>query len=284
MKISITVGSKQNYHTEKLIDAAERHNVELLLHKIDFVDFSSIDTHPLFESDVVYWRINSAHPVVRHCFADLCKAKGIPFVNSSYSSFPNLGNKAFQVYKVEELGVPVPITIVSSSATSPQYEKVVSNLGTPFVLKPLSGKQGLGVSLINSWDEYSAYLNESGSKGLVCQQFLKNDGDYRVIVVGGKAIGVFKRIPAEGDFRANISQAGHGEVVKDQELKEELLHLAEKVSSFLKVEIAGIDFIVSSGNAFFLEINTIPQWQGFEQTTDIDVADEIIKYLISLKK
>ena len=52
---------------------------------------------------------------------------------------------------------------------------------------------------------------------LLIQEYIKTDGDIRVIVLGGKIIASMKRSVVEGDFRSNVSQ---GAEVKEYELSE----------------------------------------------------------------
>ncbi len=94
----------------------------------------------------------------------------------------------------------------------------------------------------------------------------------------------FHRIPKANDFRANISQGSSGTKIIDHELKMKLFTMAEKVTKTLNIEIAGIDFMQSdnTGEIYFIESNSIPQWEGLTKITGINISAKIIDYFESL--
>ena len=60
-------------------------------------------------------------------------------------------------------------------------------------------------------------FKQDKSSDILIQEYIKTDGDIRVIVLGGKIIASMKRAVVEGDFRSNVSQ---GAEVKEYELSE----------------------------------------------------------------
>lgn len=83
------------------------------------------------------------------------------------------------------------------------------------VLKPAFMAGGEGVVRLKASDhdfEWRArkFLEEIGKEPLVAQQYLPRvmDGDKRVFVLGGEAIGAVRRMPQGGDFRANLHAGG----------------------------------------------------------------------------
>ena len=53
---------------------------------------------------------------------------------------------------------------------------------------------------------------------ILIQEYIKTDGDIRVVIVGDNIIGTMKREVVEGDFRSNYTQGGG---VKPYKLSEE---------------------------------------------------------------
>ncbi len=108
-----------------------------------------------------------------------------------------------------------------------------------FIRKPSIGAKGRDVCLIKSEKQ----IIRSKVNNYIFQNYIENDDDYRVFVVGGEPIGVIKRIAKEGGFLNNYSQGGLVELIKDQRIVKELFKLAMKISSVFELSICGLDFI-----------------------------------------
>ena len=119
--------------------------------------------------------------------------------------------------------------------------------------------------------------------GFLLQEYIPNDGDYRLMLIGYQVLGGFKRQKKEE--RLVLSRSlGPSEGLKTipKAVKEE----AEKACRALKVEIASVDMVIDkrNGKPVIIEVNEAPQFDVFEKRTGIDVAGEIIDYLIKKAK
>lgn len=83
------------------------------------------------------------------------------------------------------------------------------------VLKPsfLAGGEGVAKASINDADFNSVlakFLAATGKEPIIVQEFLARvkEGDKRVFVLGGEAIGAVRRLPQADDFRANLHVGG----------------------------------------------------------------------------
>ncbi len=87
------------------------------------------------------------------------------------------------------------------------------------ILKPLYGNGGAGVFRLDPNDRNLAALHEVftgfSREPLIVQKFLPavSDGDKRVILVDGEAVGAINRIPAPGETRSNMHVGGRPEPV-----------------------------------------------------------------------
>jgi len=98
----------------------------------------------------------------------------------------------------------------------------------------------------------------------------------RVLVIGGKVVGAMKRTAPEGDFRANISSGGTGEVFP---ITDEIEYIAREAAKVLGLDIAGIDLLFDHRGFRVCEANSNPGFHGFEKYCDLDVADIITEYI-----
>jgi len=61
--------------------------------------------------------------------------------------------------------------------------------------------------------------------------------------------------------------------------------MAVKSASLIECKIAGVDILESSREPLFVEVNSQPGWKGLQSVTRVDIADEIVDFILSeLKK
>lgn len=105
----------------------------------------------------------------------------------------------------------IPETIVTGDRD--QIRAFVERRGQA-VLKPLGGKAGEGILLLEPGDRnFNSLVEISTDRGQVpvmVQQFLPEakDGDKRVILLDGEPIGAVNRVPTGSEFRGNMAVGG----------------------------------------------------------------------------
>ncbi|MBU0976345.1 MAG: RimK family alpha-L-glutamate ligase [Patescibacteria group bacterium] len=286
MKIAI-IAPNPTFQTDDLEREASSRGYtckRILLSEVNVTDPQNDQTaKELLEYDIVLFR-NGADRVTKMILGKTISENKKIFINSGYFKDPLLSDKFYQTHIVARAGIAVPKTYSLKESKKDTFSRLTEKLGNPFIMKPATGAQGFGVNIVKTESDY-AKLSKRIFKTLV-QEYIPNDGDYRVLVVGHKAIGTYKRIPPKGDFRANISQGGSGKKVADEDFSKRLIEMAEKITPLLNLEIAGIDIMKSqdTGELYFIESNSIPQWEGFKATTGINVAGKIIDYFEELSK
>lgn len=129
------------------------------------------------------------------------------------------------------------------------------------ILKPLDGSGGRGVivleknakSNVNSLLDF--YIDDSGENYVILQEYIEGaeNGDVRVMMLNGKAIGAYHRKPAEGEHRANIQTGGsaHKYTLTDSQKR-----ICAKVGKKLLADgiyFAGLDMIGDK----ILEVNVL---------------------------
>ncbi len=86
------------------------------------------------------------------------------------------------------------------------------------VLKPLDGKGGEGIFLLQAADRNLKALVEVSTQGgqipVMIQRYLpeSRQGDKRILVLGGQPLGAVLRVPAADDVRGNLRVGGRAEV------------------------------------------------------------------------
>ncbi len=159
----------------------------------------------------------------------------------------------------------------------------LKNFSLPCIIKTTNSRKGLEVGLVKSVGDIAKFVTAhplvvAGTQ-YVLREFIPNDGDLRVFVIGGRVIGVMKRSPKSGEFRANISQGGSGTVF-DLSTRPDIQAMAERIAVVRGLDFAGVDVIINSktDQAYLLEVNDGPQIEGFERYTGVNVAGLMIEY------
>jgi cyanophycin synthetase len=110
-------------------------------------------------------------------------------------------------------GIPVPEGEVVKSALEAQ--QALKNLNAPVVVKPLTGRQGHGVSTGIRTDEemLEAYNKAASFSDLVLVERHLNGRNYRILVVDNKLVAASERAPSSviGDGEHTIEQLIHRE-------------------------------------------------------------------------
>lgn len=191
---------------------------------------------------------------------------------------------AIDYLKQGQADLPFPKSKVLFS--NKNLKENIQDFSFPLIIKTSNGRQGKGVYLTHDLEEAKIATEEILEKNggsFIVREFIPNDGDVRIFVVGGKAIGAMKRTPQKGEFRSNLSLGGKGEKF-DLERYPEIKEIAEKAAEVTRTEIAGVDAIIhkETGKPYLLEINPAPQFEGLERYTKVNAAEEIIKYFEKL--
>lgn len=194
------------------------------------------------------------------------------FNNSTISEIFN--DKALTYQYATELGLPILDTYFISHET---FQPKLISLEFPMVLKQVDGRGGNEVYLINSLDEILVKLKEYPHKRFVLQEFADNPGkDIRVFVIGSEVIGAVLR-ESSTSFKANYTLGGN---VSAYKLNEDEKLLVSKITSTLKADFIGIDFLLNSKNEFiFNEIEDVVGCRSLYSTSNVNAAALYMNYI-----
>ena len=158
------------------------------------------------------------------------------------------------------------------------------NKHSDIIIKPLYGNGGFGVFRIRPNDQNLNSLLEMfdsiSKEPLMFQTYLPEvrDGDKRIIIIDGKAVGAINRIPTENETRSNMHVGGKA---VPYELTERDKYICERIGPTLKQKgllFVGIDII----GDYLTEINVtsptgIREIETFSKTNIARLTWEIIE-------
>ena len=195
------------------------------------------------------------------------------FCINDLASIELCSNKYATAMMLESKKIPSPITAMVNNEES--IEIALDKIGGkfPVVLKTITGAEGIGVSIVDSYNSMKSVLQSMWKMGaeMIMQEHLDHDFDIRTIVLDGKVIASMKRMKDTGDFRTNaaLGNSTQGHVISAEE--ERIVLRAARNS---KAYYCGVDHIIKDGKISVLEINTSPG-SGSDSYTRKDNDEEV---------
>ncbi|HEY4065436.1 MAG TPA: RimK family alpha-L-glutamate ligase [Burkholderiaceae bacterium] len=210
---------------------------------------------------------------------------GVPVYNDARAIERSV-DKSMTSLLLHAAGIPTPATWATESMA--QARRIVMRevaAGHALVLKPLFGSQGKGLRLVGELAGVSHPLPELGPlQGSLAylQRFVppatEPGFDWRVLVVGGRAVTAMRRVSA--GWIHNVAQGARGEPA---ELTPALAGLAERAAAALEMDYAGVDLIPSAAGAQVLEVNGVAAWRGLQRVTGFNIARALVDDLFDRK-
>jgi ribosomal protein S6--L-glutamate ligase len=187
--------------------------------------------------------------------------------------------RSLQILSKNGLGMPKTAFTNFSKGGEKQLIEQVS--GAPVIIKLLEGTQGLGVVLAETKKAAQSVVEAfHGLKArIIVQEYIKEakGADIRAFIVNGKVVGAMKRQGAEGEFRSNLHRGGEATVIKLSRAEKQAALNAAKA---LGLDVAGVDMLQSLRGPLILEVNSSPGLEGIEGATGVNVAAEIVKFVV----
>ena len=179
----------------------------------------------------------------------------------------------------------IPKTIVSQDKQV--IREFIESEGAA-VLKPLGGKAGEGILFLEATDRNFNSLIEistkQGKEPVMFQSYLPaaKDGDKRIIMLNGKAIGAVNRIPTGKEFRGNMAVGGR---VAQTEITEREYEICEYLAPKLIADglyFVGIDVI----GGYLTEVNvTSPTGiREIDLLDNVNLGQQVIEWVINQVK
>lgn len=131
----------------------------------------------------------------------------------------------------------------------------------PVVVKADNGKKGRHNYLVQTLAEMGEIIAQHPDQTFIVQQFIPNDGDYRVLVMGGQIRLVIYRTASNDTHLTNTSQGGSAELVDTTVFSKDRQDAIVRAAAVEAIDVAGVDIVIdkTDGSYYFLEVNLAPQ-------------------------
>ena len=195
---------------------------------------------------------------------------------------------------LEADGLPVPrYALITGEENLDQALEAVGGK-FPVVLKLLSGTQGIGVSIVDSYASlksvYQTIAKLAPENEILIQEKIDANYDLRIQIIVKKfdpinptkdnciLLGSMKREAVEKDFRTNYSLGGK---VSGYEISDEIKDIACKAANAVGCHWCGVDIMIDSkdGKPYILEVNSSPGTEGISKALGKPIVDDVIGYV-----
>jgi len=279
----------------RIVEECEKAGHKVYVVKVEgaFIDYNDGIYKIFNEGDEKGFEINRSDTIaivrgsvrLKKSYLDLVsrlEKTGICMVNSRETI--EISSDKYRSYvKLMDFGLTQPKTALIPNEDN--WRKAFESLETtyPIIMKTLEGSKGVGVLFIESERQIESLIqllySQNEDIDLLIQEYIKTDGDIRVIVLGGKIIASMKRAVVEGDFRSNVSQ---GAEVKEYELSELEIEQCLLTSKAIDGSWTAVDFIPSKNPKkdppYILEVNHSPGTEGIEKATKKNIVKLIVEH------
>jgi len=292
--ISAEPDNNKLFHTaQRIVDEAKKSGHEVYVVKVEGAIITYDNGYKIFNADDKDgFEINSDTVAIvrgsvrlKKSYLDLLtqlEKIGVCMVNSRETV--SISSDKYRTYlKLQDYGLTQPKTVLIPNADT--WKQALESLDSkfPIIMKTLEGSKGVGVLFIESERQIESLVqllySQNDDVDLLIQEYIKTDGDIRVIVLGGKVIASMKRDVVEGDFRSNVSQ---GAKVKEYELTELEIEQCLLAAKAIDGSWTAVDFIPSKNPKtkppYILEVNHSPGTEGIEKATGKNVVKQVIDF------
>lgn len=287
MKIGIVGADKEEWHVKRLLKELKKRKAEVYLlpiikfhAKIGIKPKISVRGYPIDDynaliirripggtAEQVFYRMDILH---------MLEVMGVRIFNPPESIEKSV-NKYYTSALLQEAGIKTPQTIITESFS--EAMRGFKELGEDIVVKPLFGSLGKGITRITSEDiAYRVFRALEMTKNVFyIQEYIPHGGeDVRVFIIGDKVVASMKRVSE--NWKTNLSIGGKAESFDPcDEIKE----ISLKAAKTLDLDYTGVDVIVSGDNAYLIELNSTPGWEGLQSVTRKDITQELVDYILS---
>jgi RimK family alpha-L-glutamate ligase len=178
---------------------------------------------------------------------------------------------------LEDNGVPVPRTVATESVN--EALKAFAELGGDVVVKPIFGSRGMGATrIVDAEIAQTVFKAITFHHGVIyLQEFVPHGySDIRAFVVDNRVIAAMRRVSES--WKTNYSQGARpAPITLDPALEE----LAVKSAKAVGCKIAGVDILEGPNSPMIVDVNSQPGWKGLQMVTKVNVAEEIVTFILS---
>lgn len=211
------------------------------------------------------------------------------FCINSVEAMDNCENKhaTAEILESHDVKVPKYALVPNENFIDSALEKIGGKF--PIVVKLLSGTQGIGVSIVDSYASFKSVYQTmkklSGTAEILIQEKIEADNDIRIQVITNhkldptkKLIGAMKRTKVKKDFRTNYSLGGEVDKI---DISKKVEEIAFKAANAVGCIWCGVDIMIDKNTKepYVLEVNSSPGVEGISGVLKRPVFNDVMDFI-----
>ena len=213
----------------------------------------------------------------------MLQMQGVSIFNSG-KAIERTVDKAMTSFLLSRANIASPPTWVCESRSQAHAIIAAQLPKNKLVLKPLFGSQGRGIRLLEQGAKLPLPMDDFVDSVFYLQQFVdsgKSSYDFRVLVVGNKAVAAMRR--NGNGWLNNVAQGARCEAIDFTKSDgADMLRLAEQAAMAVDIDYCGVDIMRDkNGKLWVLEMNSIPAWSGLQSVTKTNINQILVDYFLN---
>ncbi len=287
MKLSILSCSPKCYSTRRLVEAGNKRGIKIeVLNTLRLaigLDQGDPDLYyrgkQLGDTDAILPRIGTS--ITRYGTAVVRQFEQMDVYTPNTAA--GIGNsrdklRSLQILSRHDIGIPSTAYVDDKRDVEDALHRVG---GAPVIIKLLEGTQGVGVILADKIEIAKAIVEtlQSSKQQVLLQKFVAESKgkDVRAFVIGDRVVAAIRRTAQGQEFRSNVHRGGRAEVIELDPAYEEA---AVKAAQIMGLRVCGVDMLEGKDGPQIMEVNSSPGLEGIEGASKLDIAGEIIDYIV----
>ncbi len=216
------------------------------------------------EYDGLFIRETTAIDHHTYRFARKAEAEGMVVIDDPVSIL-RCTNKVFLADLLKNNKVPTPRTLILSKDQKQAVDQVIAELGFPVVIKIPDGAFSRGVIRADDEDSLRSGLRDlfRQSALVLAQEYLYTDYDWRIGVLGGRAIYACKYMMVKGHWQIyqhgeSSSESGDFETMPTYEVPRNVIQAALNATRLIGNGLYGVDIKQTGNRVAVIEVNDNP--------------------------
>lgn len=226
----------------------------------------------------VYFRVVEKYRNASFVFSKHLETKKVPFIDR-YHAVTGVRNKLIQMFLLATNGISIPKTYYTPVYDAKKIKNAARFLQFPVVVKFTYMERGEGVFLAKDAKKLRQILEKNKEQEIILQEFLDNDFDYRILVLGHKThLGETRTRTDKKEFRNNACQGATEEFFPADEVTDDMKKISEHSSRIMNIQVCGVDIIKSrEGKLYVIEVNFSPGFTLDEKMDELNQAADYLK-------
>ena len=241
--------------------------------------------------DGVYFKSYEFRPDIAYAFACILNYYGIKYIDKEVGMAIS-SSKLSMYTKLALANLSIPDTYAGhTKALKTGLNNGYINFNNQKkVLKRADADRGIDNYLVNSNKEIEAILDSKPLSIWLLQDYIENDGYYRIMIYGQEAkVAIFRKLmprPDKNKMKAHMYRPKGGEnatLVNISDLNDDIIQISKKAAKTMNRQIAGVDVLIGKKNqkVYLMEVNYNPELvnlSAFKKEREDALVDYLRKF------